>query len=119
MAPGPGMYRFRIDDIVLAASMEAAKLFECAICCHVAQEPVVQTSCGHIYCQECLAPCLLCPQCRHPVEASAVKLLRDVNQMGMRMMQAIKVLKRNLGRVRIWGGVASESRERLKMLHKV
>lgn len=83
--------KFRIDDIVLESSLEVAKQFECAVCLHVAQELVVQTPCGHVYCKECLAPCSLCPQCREPFEASAVRLLRDVNKMGMRMMQAIRV----------------------------
>ncbi len=79
--------KFRIDDIVLESSLEVARQFECAVCLHVAQEQVVQTPCGHVYCKECLAPCSLCPQCREPFEASAVRLLRDVNKMGMRMMQ--------------------------------
>lgn len=83
--------KIRLDDIVLPESFEVARQFECAVCLNFAQGTVVQTPCGHVYCKECLEPCSLCPQCREPFEALAVRPLKEVNKMGMRMMQGIKV----------------------------
>jgi hypothetical protein len=83
--------KFKIDDFVKDVSKEVAREFTCAVCLFFVTEPVVQLPCGHVYCKECLTPCSLCPQCRQPFEVSEVCLLRDVNRMGMRMMQGIQV----------------------------
>merc|ERR1740121_1050615 len=83
--------KFLIDDIVLPESLEVAKQFDCAVCLHIAQDPVMQTPCGHVYCKECLAPCRVCPQCREPFDSVSVKPLSEVNKMGMRFMHGIKV----------------------------
>jgi len=83
--------KFLIDDIVLDESAEVAAQFGCAVCLHIASEPVVQTPCGHVYCKECISLCKICPLCREPFEPAAVKLLSEVNKMGMRFMHAIKV----------------------------
>lgn len=83
--------KFRIDDIVLPGSEDVARQFDCAVCLHIASEPMMQTLCGHVYCKDCVAPCRICPQCREPLDAAAVKPLSDVNKMGMRLMYAVKV----------------------------
>ena len=83
--------KFRLDDIVQPVSMELAKQFECAVCLHVADDPAVQTRCGHVYCKDCLAPCALCPQCREPLDAASIKPLKEVNKLGLRMMQQLQV----------------------------
>ena len=83
--------KFRLDDIVQPMSMELAKQFECAVCLHVADDPAVQTRCGHVYCKDCLAPCALCPQCREPLDAASIKPLKEVNKLGLRMMQQLNV----------------------------
>jgi hypothetical protein len=82
--------KLKIDDFVIDKN-DVAREFTCAVCLFFVTEPVVQLPCGHVYCKECLTPCSLCPQCRRPFEISEVALLRDVNRMGMRMMQGIQV----------------------------
>ena len=96
--------------------MDLTNQFECVVCLHLASDPAQQTSCGQVYCKECLAPCKLCPVCREPLtpcghlycgeclafgklcpvcreplNASSAKLLHEVNKMGMRMMLDFKV----------------------------
>jgi len=71
--------------------MVVAKQFNCAVCLYIVQEPVMQTACGHVYCQSCIAPCQICPMCREPLQRDSVKLLSDVNKMGMRLMHDIAV----------------------------
>ena len=83
--------KFRLDDIVQQQSMDLAEQFVCVGCLHVTVVPAMQTSCGHLYCGECLASCKLCPVCREPLNASSAKLLHEVNKMGMRMMLDFKV----------------------------
>ena len=86
-----GAMKFRLDDIVQPVSMELAKQFECAVCLHVADDSAVQTHCGHVYCKDCLAPCALCPLCRDPLDAASIKPLKEVNKLGLRMMQQLQV----------------------------
>ncbi|MGH0119990.1 UNVERIFIED_CONTAM: hypothetical protein FKN15_061108 [Acipenser sinensis] len=51
--------------------------YSCPICLEVYHKPVSIGSCGHIFCGECLQPCLqvpspLCPLCRMPFDSKKV-----------------------------------------------
>ena len=79
---------FRSYDIVKPEGRVMARHFVCAVCFEIAREPVVQTSCGHVYCKECLKPCTCCPLCREPLKEGSVE---EANPVTTRMMRAIPV----------------------------
>ena len=63
------------------------------------------SGCEDIYCQGCIADCLLCPECRDPLKPGTVKTLSEVNKMGMRLMQGLAVrcpYRVDAGRESIW-----------------
>eukprot|EP00933_Yihiella_yeosuensis_P073439 TRINITY_DN82130_c0_g1_i1.p1 TRINITY_DN82130_c0_g1~~TRINITY_DN82130_c0_g1_i1.p1 ORF type:complete len:406 (+),score=66.69 TRINITY_DN82130_c0_g1_i1:56-1273(+) len=82
--------KFQIEEIVHPDSQSGAKPFLCSICMCIMCEPV-QTVCDHMFCDECVAPCLACPTCRTPLQQSDKKSLRECNRPMLRLMHDLKV----------------------------
>ena len=81
---------YKIEDIVHPEAREFASQFTCGVCLCILDEPS-QTSCDHIFCESCVAPCLACPTCRTPLSEGGRKPLRECNKVVMRMMHNLKV----------------------------
>eukprot|EP00933_Yihiella_yeosuensis_P019932 TRINITY_DN16072_c0_g3_i2.p1 TRINITY_DN16072_c0_g3~~TRINITY_DN16072_c0_g3_i2.p1 ORF type:complete len:399 (-),score=59.74 TRINITY_DN16072_c0_g3_i2:133-1329(-) len=82
--------RFKIEEIVHPDSQMIAQEFLCSICMCIVNEPS-QTVCDHMFCAECVAPCLACPTCRTTLGDGDKKPLRECNKPMLRMMSTLKV----------------------------
>lgn len=83
--------RFSLETIVHPDMHVVAKQLECSVCLGMVVDPVQTIACGHIFCEDCLRPCSVCPICREPMAAGDWKPLREVNKPMMRMMHGLRV----------------------------
>mmetsp|Transcript_152664 Transcript_152664/g.489623 ORF Transcript_152664/g.489623 Transcript_152664/m.489623 type:complete len:350 (+) Transcript_152664:133-1182(+) len=81
---------FKIETIVHPDDQRLAQQFVCGVCLCIMNEPV-QTVCDHMFCQDCVAPCLACPTCRTAFTEGDRKPLRECNRILFRMMHDLKV----------------------------
>ncbi|CAE7908801.1 RAG1, partial [Symbiodinium microadriaticum] len=62
--------------IVHPDEQRLAKQFVCSVCLCILSDPM-QTICDHVFCGECISPCLACPTCRTPISPEDRKPLRE------------------------------------------
>ncbi|CAJ1347217.1 unnamed protein product [Effrenium voratum] len=81
---------FKIEEIVHPDEQRFAGQFVCSVCLCIMSEPM-QTICDHVFCSDCITPCLACPSCRTPLAAKDRRPLRECNRPLLRMMHDLKV----------------------------
>eukprot|EP00439_Symbiodinium_sp_Y106_P050737 s147_g6.t1 len=81
---------FKIEEIVHPDEQRFARQFVCSVCLCILSDPM-QTICDHVFCGECISPCLACPTCRTPISPEDRKPLRECNRPLLRMMHDLKV----------------------------
>jgi len=81
---------FKIEDIVHPDDQKVAEQFLCGVCMCILNEPV-QTACDHIFCEDCITPCLSCPTCRTAFAPGDRKPLRECNRPLLRLMHNLQV----------------------------